>query len=387
MRFPLRTTSLLGLAVLMLPVIAGAAAKVTLRDVVAIVQSNKKPLAFDITMRSSFGKTTGTLTVKGVQNGDMKTLSSAAAEATLVIEASDGTGGSGRADIRVILVDQILYARLEHVEAKGPWTAQVENLKPYDKKWYSFPIDPAEYEQYVKLQKNNRNASYKEIESFLQIMTEELRGGTTRYTVTIPKNKQRRLLSRILGPGYARTYRSPSIDARFTVDTIKNIFDAMSGSATIKTTIDGQKLSVMLSANTSALKAVPKIVAPENSTPWEAFIESQTTVQTEDARNAQRRSDVNMIVNAIHQYAFDNADAFPMTIPTGKTTSICKTRTPCAGASLDALLESYLVTIPQDPLQDADAVTSGYTIRIENSGKITIDAPLAEQGTSITVTR
>ena len=387
MRFSLRTVSLLSLAALALPMIAGAAAKVTLRDVTAIVQSNTKPLAFDMSAKGTYGKMSATIGVKGVQNGDMKTLSTAAAEATVIFDATTDAQTKGHAEFRGILTKKTLYLRLENVKATGEWSAYINDIKPHVGTWYSFPIDPAEYEEYVKLQKNNRNASHKEIESFLQIVTEELRGGTTRYTVTIPKNKQRRLLSRILGPGYARTYRSPSIDARFTVDTIKNIFDAMSGSATIKTTIDGQKLSVMLSANTSALKAAPKIVAPENSTPWEAFIESEMRTQLEDARNAQRRSDVNMIMNAIHQYAFDNADAFPMTIPTGKTTSICKTRTPCAGASLDALLESYLVTIPQDPLQDADAVTSGYTIRIENSGKITIDAPLAEQGTSITVTR
>lgn len=270
MRVSSRVVSFLCVAALALPAGAGAAAA-TLRDVVAIVQSSTKPLAFDMTARGTYGTMSATITVKGVQNGDMKKLSKAAAEATIVLDAKADARTWGHAEFRSIMAKETLYVRLEKFDAKGEWAALINDIEPHAGTWYSFPVDPAEYEAYVELHRSNRNASYKEIEAFLRIMTEELRGGKTRYTVTVPKAKQRRLLSRILGPGYARTYGSPSVDIRFTVDAVRNVFDAMAGSATVKATIGGEKAAVKLSAKTSALRTAPRITAPGVSTPWEEF--------------------------------------------------------------------------------------------------------------------
>src|SRR5882762_3079707 len=78
------------------------------------------------------------------------------------------------------------------------------------------------------------------------------------------------------------------------------------------------------------------------------------TKQLGNARDAQRRSDVNTILNAVYQYAIDNNGG----IPSGITTSvqpICQTSldaTGCAaigGVNLRVLTGSYLVNIPKDP--------------------------------------
>ena len=45
--------------------------------------------------------------------------------------------------------------------------------------------------------------------------------------------------------------------------------------------------------------------------------------QLGDARNAQRRSDVNSIINAIYQYAIDNSGTLPVSLTTDQV-EICK---------------------------------------------------------------
>src|SRR3954447_4730271 len=64
------------------------------------------------------------------------------------------------------------------------------------------------------------------------------------------------------------------------------------------------------------------------------------TKQLADARNAQRRSDVNTILNAVYQYAIDNGGAMPANIPTDIAREICITgATDCdaGGVNLDLL--------------------------------------------------
>ncbi|MBU2213454.1 type II secretion system GspH family protein [Patescibacteria group bacterium] len=121
------------------------------------------------------------------------------------------------------------------------------------------------------------------------------------------------------------------------------------------------------------------------------------TKQLGDARNAQRRSDVNTVLNAVYQYAIDNNGTLPGAIPTGTAKLICESTTTglsCTdvapggveGVDLSSLVGTYVVDIPADP-QDAVTGTVGYTIIQDANGRVTVAAPGAEQSATISVTR
>ena len=115
--------------------------------------------------------------------------------------------------------------------------------------------------------------------------------------------------------------------------------------------------------------------------------------QLADTRNAQRRVDVNTILNAVYQYYIDNG-ALPSAITTSQT-EICSDSTAtstCTGASLIPLNElvwnqRYLTSLPVDP--NGDCATNGicYTISKTVNNRVTVSAPDAEEGQTISVTR
>jgi len=113
--------------------------------------------------------------------------------------------------------------------------------------------------------------------------------------------------------------------------------------------------------------------------------------QLADARNAQRRVDVNTILSAVYQYAIDNSGAMPGTLATTTATPICKTGAGiCTGLTDLSVLtngQKYLVSIPMDPASTT-ASSTGYTIIASSTtGRITVAAPAAENGVAITATR
>ena len=116
------------------------------------------------------------------------------------------------------------------------------------------------------------------------------------------------------------------------------------------------------------------------------------TKQLGDARNAQRRSDVNTVLNAVYQYAIDNNGNLPSSITT-TTGRICQSGMTAAEATtagcieLDVLTGSYLVRMPVDPQVTATGTGTRYTIGQDSNGRITVTAYGAEQGESISVTR
>lgn len=110
--------------------------------------------------------------------------------------------------------------------------------------------------------------------------------------------------------------------------------------------------------------------------------------QLADARNAQRRVDVNTILNASYQYAIDNNGTIPATITT-TATAVCKTGGSCAGLiDLSVLTtdEKYLTSIPFDPSTSTTNSTN-YNINKTANNRVTVAAPGAENGVTITVTR
>lgn len=118
--------------------------------------------------------------------------------------------------------------------------------------------------------------------------------------------------------------------------------------------------------------------------------------QLADSRNAQRRSDVNAILNAIYQYALDNGGSLPANLGQNEScsgiasNSICKTGSDNCTNLLDLSVlttaEKYLISMPNDPNGSADNYT-GYFAHKNNNNRVTVCAPSAEQGAVISVTR
>jgi prepilin-type N-terminal cleavage/methylation domain-containing protein len=110
--------------------------------------------------------------------------------------------------------------------------------------------------------------------------------------------------------------------------------------------------------------------------------------QLADTRNAQRRSDVNTIINAIYQYSIDNNGNLPASI-TIAGGDACVTGGTCTGlVDLSVLTNNgkYLVAMPKDP-STATANDTKYLVVKDANGRVVVSAPDAEQGASISVTR
>lgn len=114
--------------------------------------------------------------------------------------------------------------------------------------------------------------------------------------------------------------------------------------------------------------------------------------QLGDSRNSTRQTDVNTILNAIYQYSLDNNGVLPASIMT-TATEICATGAASCTSLVDlstvTATEKYLASMPKDPQCSTACATNGTGYRILKSanGRITVSAPAAEQGKTISVTR
>ncbi|MDO8260853.1 MAG: prepilin-type N-terminal cleavage/methylation domain-containing protein [Candidatus Magasanikbacteria bacterium] len=119
--------------------------------------------------------------------------------------------------------------------------------------------------------------------------------------------------------------------------------------------------------------------------------------QLADTRNAQRRIDVATILNAVYQYYIDagNLPSELAVAEPGVAAELCVADTAsatCTGASLVPLneliwAERYLVDLPVDP--NGTCATNGicYEITRTANNRVTVSAPDAEEGETISVTR
>jgi type IV pilus assembly protein PilA len=118
------------------------------------------------------------------------------------------------------------------------------------------------------------------------------------------------------------------------------------------------------------------------------------TKQLGDARDSQRRSDVNTLLNGIYEYAIDHGGNLPPGIPVGMPKPICQSdfdpsmcvAAPFDGVSLRMLSGSYLTNIPKDPLLTSTGTGTRYSIMQDGAGRITVTAPAAERSSVISVT-
>jgi type IV pilus assembly protein PilA len=115
--------------------------------------------------------------------------------------------------------------------------------------------------------------------------------------------------------------------------------------------------------------------------------------QLAEARNVQRRTDVGTILNAVYQNAIDNNGLVAAAIPTSatcaspSTNEICTTGGTCTGrVDLSTLTNSqkYIPSMPLDPT-GSTANGTGYFIAKNANGRVTVCAPSAEQGATISV--
>lgn len=114
------------------------------------------------------------------------------------------------------------------------------------------------------------------------------------------------------------------------------------------------------------------------------------------ARDSQRTSNVNTILNAVYQYASDNNGLLPAGIPTVAAGEICATNVLPADCVTGSLVDLsvltdnaiYLVELPIDPSCPTGCSADGidYEIIELANGRITVSAPNAEEST-ISVTR
>lgn len=139
------------------------------------------------------------------------------------------------------------------------------------------------------------------------------------------------------------------------------------------------------------------------------------TKQLGDARDAQRRSDVNAVLNAVYQYSIDNNGAMPGgvgAVITAVPKEICQqgagtpaanlatciTNGAVAGAGGSVFLEvdlttnaKYLGAIPTDPKPDTDVThytgLTSYTISQDATGRVTVTARDPEGDNAISITR
>ena len=118
--------------------------------------------------------------------------------------------------------------------------------------------------------------------------------------------------------------------------------------------------------------------------------------QLAQGRNAQRSVDVNVIMNAIYEYAADHDGQLPgqTSSPTisSTPTELCRSdATSCYNlVQLSELSDNgkYVAAIPTDPRNTSDRGT-GYFISKDASvgNRITVSAPSAEIGATISVIR
>jgi len=112
--------------------------------------------------------------------------------------------------------------------------------------------------------------------------------------------------------------------------------------------------------------------------------------QFAQARNTQRSSNVNAILNAVGQNMADNRGNW--TCAAGALPTSSTNLASAGGYDIsDCLVPTYLPQLPVDPVNgawtDATDYDAGYSVAQDANGRVTVSAPSAELSETISVTR
>lgn len=372
-----------------------------LSDVLAISQKSKKSASFELHMKTKGDGTTINFDLQGRQKGNPTAVNDLAGDMTFSLDATLLDGSTASVGGQLIIVGGVAYVMLDSIESSNAFLAiYTDVLQEHLGTWFSIPLDEEEVAGDLSEQKKN-DAAIRALNKFFDVKQEKTRDGTT-YTATVAKAKQAGLFKKLMGgdrlssivSGQSEGAPTGTADMSVTLKTMRDVFQSLTMDATFLSKTGTRKNTTTVTFSATVLDSAPVITPPTKSMPLdEAFgttlNESTAAASPEAARNAQRMSDVNTILNAVYQYAIDHDGYLPASLERSGTARkpICKSLTPCAGVSLDVLLESYLVRIPSDPSQSAAKKEGGYRIQVLDDGRITVSAPLAEGGSSISVTR
>lgn len=123
------------------------------------------------------------------------------------------------------------------------------------------------------------------------------------------------------------------------------------------------------------------------------------TQHFQNARNAQRQSDVTAILDSVYQYEAANKGVLPPSLSTLSTTATAIGNGTGQINLCPDVVPNYIADLPTDPTggtrtpassvcSAATTYNTGYTIAKSSSGsRITIAAPSAENSATISVTR
>lgn len=112
--------------------------------------------------------------------------------------------------------------------------------------------------------------------------------------------------------------------------------------------------------------------------------------QFAQARNSQRISNINAILNAIGERMADNRGVFQgggcLALPTSTTTLDMSGGANSPGTQIDlatsCLVPAYLPLFPNDP-SSTSTVSSGYTVDVDSNGRTIVCAPDAALETAL----
>lgn len=105
--------------------------------------------------------------------------------------------------------------------------------------------------------------------------------------------------------------------------------------------------------------------------------------QMAQTRNAERTAEVNALLSALSQYQVDN-ESLPACVST--TATCIGTDVACCDLSAD-LAPGYIAEIPIGPGSGCDATDTCYMVAKTATERVTVSAPGAEDGVTISFTR